>query len=151
MDKQTLFYEGMEGYASFRIPSVIALPGGRVIAFCEGRLNSMSDYGTIRIVARISQDGGESFGPLRDVASDGNHTVGNPCPVYDAARGRLHLYSTAIARRGEPLILWATRAPCCTSIATTWEKHGHHHRISPPRPSGITGHGMPAGLATGCN
>ncbi len=106
MDKQTLFYEGMEGYASFRIPSVIALPGGRVIAFCEGRLNSMSDYGTIRIVARISQDGGESFGPLRVVVSDGKHTVGNPCPVYDAFRERLHLvFNGNHCDGGEPLIL----------------------------------------------
>ncbi len=111
MHTQILFHEGMDGYASFRIPTVIALPGGRVIAFCEGRLHGVKDYGTIHIVSRTSLDHGEHFGPLQVVTSDGEHTVGNPCPVYDAATGRLHLlYNGNLREGGEHLIL-AGQAP----------------------------------------
>lgn len=106
MDRQTLFHEGMNGYASFRIPSLIALPGGRVVAFCEGRRNSVKDYGAIHIVARVSVDGGAHFGPLRVILSQGEDTVGNPCPVYDRGSGRLHLlYNANLGAGGEQLIL----------------------------------------------
>ncbi len=106
MDQQILFYEGMEGYASFRIPTVLSLPGGRVIAFCEGRRDSDDDCGTIRIVARVSRDGGESFGPLQVVCSHGEDTANNPCPVFDRRSGRLHLvYNTNLKKGRESLIL----------------------------------------------
>lgn len=103
---QALFSPGMAGYPVFRIPTLISLPGGRVIAFCEGRMDGLSDTGTIHIVARISQDDGHSFGPIVLVASRGEHTVGNPCPLYDAQTGRLHLlYNSNLKSGGEGLIL----------------------------------------------
>jgi sialidase-1 len=54
----------------------------------------MSDSGRINIVARISRDGGKTFGPQFLVASDGENTVGNPCPVYDKDTGILYLFLT---------------------------------------------------------
>jgi sialidase-1 len=89
----TLFRAREAGYDNFRIPAVLALPGNRIIVFCEGR-SAMSDSGRINIVARISCDGGETFGPLFLVAGDGEHTVGNPCPVYDGDTGILWLFLT---------------------------------------------------------
>lgn len=88
----TLFQSGEKGHAFFRIPSLIALPGGRLIAFCEGRVNSLSDHGQINIVQKTSNDNGVSFSPLRIIASDGSNTVGNPCPVYDRQTGLLWLF-----------------------------------------------------------
>lgn len=100
MKKQPLFVAGEGGYPSYRIPSVITLPDNRVIAFCEGRLGGISDYGTIHIVARISTDGGETFGAQFLVASDGENTVGNPCPVYDRDTGAIHLLLNGNLKEG---------------------------------------------------
>jgi sialidase-1 len=89
----TLFKAGENGYDNFRIPAILALPGNRIIVFCEGR-TAMSDSGRIGVVARISRDGGKSFGPQFVVAADGENTVGNPCPVYDRDTGTLWLFLT---------------------------------------------------------
>jgi len=126
MHKQTIFTAGDGGYASYRIPTCIALPSGRVISFCEGRLDSLSDYGCIRVLARISDDGGKTFGPAFIAASDNAHTVGNPCPVYDRETGRLFLLLNGNrADGGEHLILQG-KAPrsvyVCESddMGSTW-------------------------------
>lgn len=87
----TLFQAGTEGYACFRIPTVLALPDGRVLAFAEGRRHSLSDSGSIDIVVRLSTDGGTSFSPLRIVVSGNGDTAGNPCPVYDRVTRRILL------------------------------------------------------------
>ena len=106
MLRYPLFVAGEGGYSSYRIPTCIALPGGRVIAFCEGRRDSAADFGCIRILARVSVDGGRTFGPARVVASDDPNTLGNPCPVFDSETGRLHLLCNAnLQNGGEDLIL----------------------------------------------
>ncbi len=86
-----LFISGEEGYAFFRIPSVLSLPGGKVLAFAEGRKNSMSDTGIIDIVQKISCDGGRTFGELKVAVAGINGTAGNQCPVYDRDTGKVLL------------------------------------------------------------
>ena len=106
MKKHALFISGEGGYSAYRIPAVITLPDNRVIAFCEGRLGGLGDSGTIHIVARISRDGGCTWGEQRLVAADGENTVGNPCPVYDRDTGELHLLLNGnLKEGGEPEIL----------------------------------------------
>jgi len=92
----TLFRKGEEGFHIFRIPAVITLPGGRVLAFAEARdgrlINGLiSDAGSIDIVMKISVDGGRTFGPIQVVVEGGGNTAGNPCPVYDRETGRVLL------------------------------------------------------------
>ncbi len=91
METQRLYETGNGPYYGYRIPTLITLPAGRVIAFSEARLNSMGDNGTIDIVARISDDGGASFGPVFLVARYGKNTLNNPAPVYDRETGVLWL------------------------------------------------------------
>ncbi|QOV38761.1 exo-alpha-sialidase [Streptomyces ferrugineus] len=75
------FRAGREGYASFRIPAVVATAAGTLLAFCEGRVDSAADHGHIDIVLKRSTDGGRTWGPL-EVAADNNwHLAGNPAPV----------------------------------------------------------------------
>jgi len=101
-----VFTAGENGYTFFRIPSVITLPGGRILAFAEGRRNSLSDSGIIDIVVRISDDGGRSFGPIRVVIDGVDGTAGNQCPVYDDETGKLLLlFNRNNADGPEPLIL----------------------------------------------
>lgn len=103
---EALFKAGHEGYSAFRIPAVIALPGGRVIALAEGRRDSAADYGAIDIVCRISEDGGETFGPLRIAVSGGRDTAGNPCPIFDRETGRIVMvFNRNLADGPEHLIL----------------------------------------------
>lgn len=106
MRKQVLFSADHSGYSAYRIPTCLALPGGRIIAFIEARLHSLSDYGCIRLLARISDDAGQSFGEPFLVAQDGSNTIGNPSPVYDRNTGRLFLLLNGnLAEGGESLIL----------------------------------------------
>ena len=101
--RQTLFRQG-EGAFAYRIPTIIALKSGRVLAFCEARRDSLSDSGSIDIVARAGD--GLRFGPARVVVRGDGNTVGNPCPVQDPDTGRLFLlYNANDADKPEPMIL----------------------------------------------
>ena len=85
------FAAGTNGYASFRIPAVIAGAKGTLLAFAEGRKKGTSDTGDIDVVLRRSTDGGRTWGPLQVIVDDGTDTVGNPCPVLDRTTGRVWL------------------------------------------------------------
>ncbi|GGO80030.1 sialidase family protein [Wenjunlia tyrosinilytica] len=75
------FRAGTEGYASFRIPAVLATRGGTVLAFAEGRRDGADDFGDIDIVLKRSTDGGRTWGPLTPVSTNGHDLAGNPAPV----------------------------------------------------------------------
>ena len=117
MEKQALYLTGQGPYHGYRIPSLITLPNGRVIAFAEGRLENMGDHGSIDIVARISDDGGVSFGPQFLVAHYGVNTLNNPAPVYDRDTGILWLLLNGnLKDESEVKVLWegAGRTVVCT-------------------------------------
>ncbi|MFD9935823.1 exo-alpha-sialidase [Streptomyces massasporeus] len=75
------FRAGQEGYASFRIPAVVATRTGDLLAFCEGRVGSRDDFGNIDVVLKRSTDGGHTWGPLQVAARNGDSLAGNPAPV----------------------------------------------------------------------
>ncbi|GGW83068.1 sialidase family protein [Streptomyces lomondensis] len=102
------FRAGREGYASFRIPAVVATATGTLLAFCEGRVGSRDDFGNIDIVLKRSTDGGRTWGPLQVAARNGDALAGNPAPVVlDTGRVLLvHVRNAALAtedaiRRGK--------------------------------------------------
>jgi len=102
------FRGGQEGYASFRIPAVVATGEGTLLAFCEGRVGSGDDFGNIDIVLKRSTDGGATWGPLQVAAENGEGLAGNPAPVVlDTGRILLvHIRNAALAsedaiRRGK--------------------------------------------------
>ncbi|MFI8892644.1 exo-alpha-sialidase [Streptomyces paradoxus] len=102
------FRAGQEGYASFRIPAVVATGTGDLLAFCEGRVGSRDDFGNIDIVLKRSTDGGRTWGPLQVAAGNGDALAGNPAPVV-LTTGRVllvHVRNAALAtedaiRRGK--------------------------------------------------
>ncbi|MFE7077831.1 exo-alpha-sialidase [Streptomyces sp. NPDC057620] len=100
------FRAGQEGYASFRIPAVVATGEGTLLAFCEGRVGSRDDFGHIDIVLKRSTDGGVTWGPLQVAASNGEALAGNPAPVVlDTGRILLvHVCNAALAT--EDAIRW---------------------------------------------
>ncbi|MFF7767707.1 exo-alpha-sialidase [Streptomyces massasporeus] len=93
------FRAGQEGYASFRIPAVVATRTGDLLAFCEGRVGSRDDFGNIDIVLKRSTDGGRTWGPLQVAARNGDALAGNPAPVVlDTGRVLLvHVRNAALA------------------------------------------------------
>ncbi|MEU5609433.1 sialidase family protein [Streptomyces sparsogenes] len=98
------FRAGTEGYASYRIPAVVATPAGTLLAFAEGRVRSAADHGDIDLVLKRSADGGRTWGPLQVVAENGGGTAGNPAPVV-AGDGRVVLvHVTSAAGATEDLI-----------------------------------------------
>ncbi len=84
-----VFVNGSEGYACYRIPSLLRLGQGDLLAVAEGRLANCGDHnGIIRIVGKISQDRGETWSEVftiaRNILPDGTeHVAQNPSPVLD--------------------------------------------------------------------
>lgn len=82
-DKIPVFRSGTEGHQSYRIPALLALPGGDLLAFCEGRVNNAGDFGDINIVMKRSSDGGRNWSALQVIVDAGALQAGNPAPVVD--------------------------------------------------------------------
>lgn len=92
-----VFTSGQDGYRSFRIPAILRAGNGDLLAFCEGRINGISDFGNIKIVMKRSTDNGVTWGALQIVASNDTLQAGNSAPVLDATdpdypQGRLFLF-----------------------------------------------------------
>ncbi|BEG99211.1 sialidase family protein [Bacteroides sedimenti] len=104
-----VFVSGTDGYKSFRIPAIVSLPNGSLLAFCEGRVNGSGDYGNIDIVMKRSIDKGKTWSALQVVADYGNLQLCNPAPVVDLSdplypKGRIFLfYNTGNNHEGEIL------------------------------------------------
>ncbi|MFD7818025.1 exo-alpha-sialidase [Streptomyces sp. NPDC059785] len=99
------FRAGQEGYASFRIPAVVATRAGTLLAFCEGRVDSAADHGNIDIVLKRSTDGGLTWGPLATAATNNHHLAGNPAPVVLDTGRILLVYCRSTATATEDAIL----------------------------------------------
>ncbi len=103
-----LFKQGEAGYHTFRIPGIVTLPGGTVIAVCEGRQNSVSDYGDIDLVLKRSTDDGKTWSALAVLWDDPELSLSNPCPVYDAETKVLFLH--VVYNRSDHYVLNSTDA-----------------------------------------
>jgi sialidase-1 len=82
-DVPPVFANGTEGYHCFRIPAIVQMPDGTLLAFAEARKYDCNDFGDIRIVMRSSHDEGASWSGLQRVASNGNPLASNPVSVVD--------------------------------------------------------------------
>jgi sialidase-1 len=78
-----VFEGGKEGHKIYRIPAIIHLPNGDLLAFAEGRLNGSDDFGDINIVMKRSADRGISWSSLVVLVDEDSLQAGNPAPVVD--------------------------------------------------------------------
>lgn len=90
----TVFKQGDNGYACFRIPAIVVANNGHILAFAEARKTSCSDTGDIDLVMKKSTNNGKSWSPLTVLFNDGNNVCGNPAPVVNVATGTIHLVTT---------------------------------------------------------
>ena len=105
--KTVVFESGKEGHKSYRIPAVIKIPGNKLLAFCEGRVNGAGDFGDINIVMKRSTDNGKTWSSLSTIVDADSLQAGNPAPVVDLSdpaypKGRIFLfYNTGNNHEGE--------------------------------------------------
>ncbi|RYU93637.1 sialidase family protein [Emticicia agri] len=102
-----VFVSGTEGHKTYRIPAIIQLPKGDLLAFAEGRVNGSGDFGDINIVMKRSTDNGKTWGTLSTLVDYAHLQAGNPAPVFDSSdpafpQGRIFLfYNTGNNHEGE--------------------------------------------------
>jgi sialidase-1 len=110
---QDLFTAGEHGIALYRIPGIVVTSKGTVLAYCEARRNSRSDWGEIEVHLRRSTDGGNTWsapqriahhgdrirGTSGKTADDEQQTVNNPVAIVDRVNGSIEfLYCINYAR-----------------------------------------------------
>lgn len=78
-----VFEGGKEEHATYRIPAIISLPDGGLLAFAEGRVNGSNDYGDINLVFKRSDDQGKSWSSFQTIVDYDDLQAGNPAPVLD--------------------------------------------------------------------
>lgn len=66
---------------------------GKLFAFCEGR-RSLWDDGNIDLVMKTSLDNGKTWSALKVIWDDGEHTCGNPVPVFDPVSKQILIVAT---------------------------------------------------------
>lgn len=92
--KQDLYTCGAKGYNAYRIPALVVTTKGTLLAFCEGRKDSIRDHGDIDLLLRRSIDEGKTWSEQAIVHEEGatkKITIGNPCPVVDRDTGAVWL------------------------------------------------------------
>ena len=110
--QQTLFASRDLDFHTFRIPSLLITPRGTVLALAEARKNDASDLGNVDLALRRSVDGGATWQSVKIIGDDGDHTIGNPCPVVDRRTGTIWLPYCRDNRQ-----VWLTRS---TDDGLTW-------------------------------
>jgi hypothetical protein len=93
-NQRHVFDSDVDGYHTYRIPSLIVAPDGSLLAFAEGRKSSGSDTGDIDLLMRRSTNGGFDWEPYRIIWNDQANTCGNPTAVVDRVTGRTWLFMT---------------------------------------------------------
>lgn len=85
-----VFEHGTNGFGSYRVPALLRLQSGALLAFCEARA-ILSDHAKNKIVLKRSEDNGSSWSELTVVADAGSDALNNPLVVEDAKTGDIIL------------------------------------------------------------
>src|SRR4051794_39673560 len=108
LEKVDLFKAGDAGITLYRIPGIVVTTNGTVLAYCEARRNSNSDWADSETWLRRSTNGGVSWDAARKIAHFGerlprgsvalahkegsadDQTVNNPVAIADRQTGEVH-------------------------------------------------------------
>ena len=88
-------YKGGEnGSASYRLPVLLLTKHGTLVAFADARTLNAGDTGNkINTVVRRSTDGGQTWGPIKTLATDDRKKskIGNCSAIYDSTTDTIWL------------------------------------------------------------
>jgi sialidase-1 len=131
----TVFRAGDDGYASYRIPAVIAVVD-ELLVFAEGRRDGAGDSGAIDLVLRRSSDGGRQWHPLQMVVAGGGETVGNPVPIGIPSTTEVMLLFTrndgAVTEAGILAGRAPARQPWCIRSSDAGHRWSDPEALGPP-------------------
>ncbi|MRG44667.1 exo-alpha-sialidase [Chitinophaga sp. SYP-B3965] len=87
----SLVFEPGGPYASMRIPALVITKKGSLLAFCEGRIGTASDWADMDMIMRRSTDGGKTWAPNVIIALKvSGQPTSNATPIVDKD-GTIHL------------------------------------------------------------
>jgi sialidase-1 len=90
VEESSIVFEPDSLYKSTRIPALVVTPKGTLLAFCEGRIGTASDWADMNLIMRRSTDGGRTWREIKILDSNKGAPVGNPTPIVDE-KGTVHL------------------------------------------------------------
>lgn len=90
VEESTVVFEPDGLYASTRIPALVLTKQNSLLAFCEGRIGSSSDWADMNLIMRRSTDEGKTWSDIVVIDSNKQAPVGNPVPIVDQ-NGTIHL------------------------------------------------------------
>lgn len=107
-EERAIFSAKLDGVNNFRIPSIITLPSGTVLALCEARYGG--DKSPTDLVLRRSLDNGESWGKIETILKGQGGAIMNPTPVFDESNGTLWLFVNYLRKTVGYDRLWAVKS-----------------------------------------
>jgi len=96
LEQSPLLTMGEGGYYGYRIPSAVVTKKGTVLAFFEGRKNSIHDVGNNDTLMIRSFDSGKTWTKPQLIADHGDDAIMNPCVVVDRQTGAIWLMLTGV-------------------------------------------------------
>ena len=91
--RKDVFAKGVDGYNTYRIPTMVVTAKGTLLLFVEGRVNSRRDSGNIDMLLKRSEDGGRTWSKQM-VLLDEPGRVGNSCAIVERDGKTVHLLFT---------------------------------------------------------
>jgi sialidase-1 len=89
-----VFAKGVDGYNTYRIPTLVVTGKGTLLLFVEGRVNSRRDMGDIDMLLKRSEDGGRTWSKNMVLLNEGAGRVGNSCAIVERDGKTVHLLFT---------------------------------------------------------
>lgn len=86
-----LFEAGKGGYLTYRIPGMVTLGDGTVLAYAEARKDGAGDWADIDLVLRRSRDGGKAWTEPAVLVDSGTQTVNNVVAIAGKGKREAHL------------------------------------------------------------
>lgn len=86
-----LFEAGKGGYMTYRIPGMVTLGDGTVLAYAEARKDGTGDWADIDLLLRRSGDGGKTWAEPLLIADAGKLTTNNLVAIAGKSKHEVHL------------------------------------------------------------
>lgn len=129
LEKSEVFPPGFNGITRHRIPGIVVTTKGTVLAYCEARRNTSSDWGEIEVHLRRSTDGGKSWRAPQHIAHTAERIEGNPHKPIGGGQEQTVNNPVAIVERSTGAIefLYCVNYARCFSMRSvddgeTWTK-----------------------------